>query len=592
MSHQLYTSHTQRHRVHVDTPPVASAVGSSDHEISRKPMAAALVVLGAASAGAFGASQAALHRNAPVRPLLSAHRTVHPPEMAIALPPAVAGLGLLGSVVFFHELGHFAAARACRIRVDSFNVGFGPPLLEVGGRDDDANAGVRDGERRISYALRALPIGGYVGFPRYVDEESLERRGVPKDMAAKMLREQDVEEDDPDLLENRPFSQQALVVWAGVLANLVLAWNCLFVGAVGAGVPQINVEPVGVVRVLTDSAAEAAGLRKGDLFLKINRVDLPVSADAIGVATKSIGNLVRERTPITLSVVRNGRDVEVRVPQPAEGKGIGVELTQRARVGERRKLPPSEAAARATKGVASGARDVAGSIGPAFASLIRPAAGSTAQLQGPLSITRTGGELARDNPSAILEFLAVLNINLAVFNALPIPGLDGFLFLTFGAEAARGKKIPEVVKEALQGASSLLFLAVFARVLLSDLGASAGAVGTVPGYLLSGAAVGLISARVGAFLLASDDEKAGETARRARDMRTAKGRSSRGRAAPRRAGQAPTKRGWSLRGPRSSPPPPPRQQWFGKLLERDAGRDGRDGRRSDRGRGGRGRGRR
>ena len=102
----------------------------------------------------------------------------------------LASLAVLGLLILFHEIGHFKAARTQGIRVNGFSIGFGPALIkkEIQG---------------ITFALRALPLGGFVSFPD--DDKGSE---IPKD--------------DPDLLKNRPLPQRALVISAGVLANLLL----------------------------------------------------------------------------------------------------------------------------------------------------------------------------------------------------------------------------------------------------------------------------------------------------------------------------------------------------------------------------------
>ena len=104
-------------------------------------------------------------------------------------------LAILAGLIVVHEAGHFFAATWQGIRVSSFSIGFGPVLLERQ-------------RRGVQFALRAIPLGGFVAFPDD-DEDS----PIPAD--------------DPNLLRNRPLPQRALVIAAGVLANLLLAWVVL-----------------------------------------------------------------------------------------------------------------------------------------------------------------------------------------------------------------------------------------------------------------------------------------------------------------------------------------------------------------------------
>ena len=104
-------------------------------------------------------------------------------------------LAILAGLIVVHEAGHFFAATWQGIRVSGFSVGFGPVLLEKQ-------------RRGVQFALRAIPLGGFVSFPDD-DEDS----AIPSD--------------DPDLLSNRPLHQRAIVIAAGVIANLLLAWAVL-----------------------------------------------------------------------------------------------------------------------------------------------------------------------------------------------------------------------------------------------------------------------------------------------------------------------------------------------------------------------------
>ena len=103
---------------------------------------------------------------------------------------------VLGLLIFFHEAGHFLAATLQKIKVSGFSIGFGPALLQKK-------------IKGITYSIRSLPLGGYVSFPDE-DQDNL------------------IQPDDPDLLKNRPIYQRSIVISAGVIANLLLAWIVLF----------------------------------------------------------------------------------------------------------------------------------------------------------------------------------------------------------------------------------------------------------------------------------------------------------------------------------------------------------------------------
>jgi RIP metalloprotease RseP len=105
-------------------------------------------------------------------------------------------ISLLALIVAVHEAGHFMAARLQNIHVTKFSIGFGPTLVKYQGAE-------------VEYSLRAFPLGGFVAFP---DDDP----------------DSKFEEDDPDLLRNRPLLDRAIVISAGVAANFVFAYTILF----------------------------------------------------------------------------------------------------------------------------------------------------------------------------------------------------------------------------------------------------------------------------------------------------------------------------------------------------------------------------
>ena len=148
-----------------------------------------------------------------------------------------AALAVLALLIVVHEAGHFLAATLQGIRVSGFSIGFGPALI-------------KRQRRGVTYAIRALPLGGFVAFPDD-DEDST----IPVD--------------DPDLLRNRPIPQRALVIAAGVLANLLLALVVLFGQAALVGLPADPDPGVLVVAVQPGGAADRAGLTPGDRVLRL-----------------------------------------------------------------------------------------------------------------------------------------------------------------------------------------------------------------------------------------------------------------------------------------------------------------------------------
>ena len=135
----------------------------------------------------------------------------------------LASLSVLALLIFFHETGHFLAATFQGIRVSGFSIGFGPALI-------------KKEFKGVTYSLRAFPLGGFVSFPD--DDDDL-----------------DISRDDPDLLSNRPISQRLIVISAGIIANLLIAWIVLFGQATFIGLPSQPNPGVLVIGVQQEQAA-------------------------------------------------------------------------------------------------------------------------------------------------------------------------------------------------------------------------------------------------------------------------------------------------------------------------------------------------
>ena len=435
--------------------------------------------------------------------VVSTHPSLRPrsPPPALAVPAALAplaGVGVLAGVIVGHELGHFTAARWLGIRVKEFSVGFGPPLLQIPGRTDD-DPGL---------AVRALPIGGYVSFPRYINTTALEARGIP--VPSEAVKDP-VDPLDPDLLENRNFAQQALVLVAGVAANVALAFTLLFSSGLTVGVPLPDeTPPVIIRRVEPRSPAALAGMKGGDTLVRVGggkALDADGQLTPLSSSLRQIETLKRQRKPFSATVDRAGERITLSVPRVSPDAMLGIELESPKVKGSIRRPPPLQMAAIASERVTSALRAISYAIGSSARALVsgKP---SGMELQGPVGVASTASALASSRPSLLFEFAAFLSLNLAVFNALPIPGLDGWQLLVLSAEKLSRRKLPDGAKEAASALTSLLLLWVFLRVLLGDVVAATGASLPAVDKSMLGVFFGLAAATVGALARgpAADDE--------------------------------------------------------------------------------------
>jgi membrane-associated protease RseP (regulator of RpoE activity) len=340
-------------------------------------------------------------------------------------------LAILAGLIVVHEAGHFLAATWQGIRVSGFSVGFGPALLQRS-------------RRGVVYALRAIPLGGYVAFP---DDE--EDSPFPAD--------------DPNLLRNRPLHQRALVIAAGVIANLLLAWAVLLAQGLVVGIPAgISTTPgVLVAGVQGGQPAAAAGLRPGDRIVSVGDAPLAGGQQAFADLVERIRTAPgqglkvqaqRGDQPITLTLT------------PADQGGIGrigAQLQPNGTEVFRRPRSPLEPLWQANHDlVALTKRTVQG-----FVTLVTHFGETAGQVSGPVKIVEMGASLAKQGGASLFIYTALISINLAVLNALPLPMLDGGQFALLLLEGLRGRPLPEKFQMAFMQ-SGFVFLVGLSLILI------------------------------------------------------------------------------------------------------------------------------
>jgi membrane-associated protease RseP (regulator of RpoE activity) len=341
-------------------------------------------------------------------------------------------LAILALLIVVHEAGHFLAATGQGIRVSGFSIGFGPALLQ--------------GRRRgVTYALRAIPLGGFVSFPDDEEEES----GVTPD--------------DPDLLRNRPLPQRALVIAAGVLANLLLAYAVLVAQSAVLGIPDGFSARAGVLvsGIQPGQAAAVAGLQPGDRILALEGQRLGGGQGAVGGLVERIRNAPGKS--LRLEADRDGRPLQlVLTPTDLGGLGrIGAQLQPDGRETYRAPRGPLEPFRQANHDFATLLRrTIAG-----FGTLLTHFGETASQVSGPVKIVEMGASLADQGGSGLFLFTALISINLAVLNALPLPMLDGGQFCLLLLEGLRGRPLPDRLQTAFLQ-SGFVFLMGLSLVLI------------------------------------------------------------------------------------------------------------------------------
>ena len=339
---------------------------------------------------------------------------------------------VLGLLIFFHELGHFLAAILQRIKVSGFSIGFGPALFqkEING---------------ITYSLRSLPLGGFVSFP---DEET-------NDL---------VKPNDPNLLNNRPIYQRAIVISAGVLANLLLAWVVLIGQATFVGIPNQPEPGVMIMGIQPDEPAFNSGLLAGDRIIRVN-------GEVLGSGKEGIMELV--------SIIQNSSGKELLFEKVNEDERKIISITPAENEGNGRigaQLQPN------LPNKVSKANDIGEIINSSnsqfyellsrtvlgYKSLVTNFSSTAQQLSGPVKIVEIGAQLSEQGGSGLVLFSALVSINLAVLNSLPLPLLDGGQLVLLILESIRGKPVPEKIQLAFMQSGFVLLVGLSVVLIIRD----------------------------------------------------------------------------------------------------------------------------
>ncbi len=305
---------------------------------------------------------------------------------------------VLGVLIFVHELGHFLAAKAVDIEVQRFSLGLGPKM-----------AGFRWGE--TEYVISWFPLGGYVKMAGMAEEEGI---GMLEGGAS------GGREPSPRDFDGKSLPARTLVITAGVLMNLLFAIAAFIVVAKAQGVQLALIS-----QVQEDSPAAVAGFQAGDRIVSVE------------------GQRVRAFEELAL-LVQQSPEAQIRVGVERDGERVSLNVVPR-RVSIWSDVI-RDSVDIGQIGVTSDPEGGYRTLGwmdwywvrttLEFLGQLVSGQSSAKEVGGPILIGQLSGQAARAGIWPFLSFMAIISVNLAILNLLPVPVLDGghLTFLAFEAE--------------------------------------------------------------------------------------------------------------------------------------------------------------
>lgn len=437
---------------------------------------------------------------------------------------SVSTLATLATAVFFHESGHFLCAKTVNLPAAEFSIGFGPEVfttaeerppgspdevtefkdaqndlvrlerfsstisivvndkqvwkgiptfdsssktLDCGGQgtcevSDDVLDEVKNTLQKATdnqlkdletpvdtiFSLRVLPIGGFVRF---------DERKTVKLQDGTMIT----------ALDSMSVSAQLWVYAGGVVTNMVVAFATLSAAALTTGVPDKKALPGILVSRLGEDDVLRTGLRSKDVLLQIGDLDLHASGQSVGATVDFIHRLPAKQ-PVSVLVDRAGQEFRLDiVPLSDISTGfqrLGVQILTNT---ERVFLKSTDVFEAAGIAVANIQQQLGEQI--TVLKSVLSASSASGELVGPVGIIQQGSQLAdAEGLIGLATFFVTVNLNLALLNVLPIPGLDGGKIAFAIAGKVLGKPLDEEAKQNVEGVFIALVLLLLAGLTLKD----------------------------------------------------------------------------------------------------------------------------
>lgn len=362
---------------------------------------------------------------------------------------------VLSVIVFVHEMGHFATARKLGVKVEEFGLGLPPRIFglqKIGakfkliGRKTEMTK-----DSPTVYSLNWIPVGGFV----------------------KIKGEGGEEAGSLDSFAHRPIWQRAVMLTAGVIMNVILCMVLLSVGF-GFGMPAalddvnnsqafISKRSIQVLQLVADSQAQMAGIQAGDIITKVAGQEF----DTIGALNVFLADKADQE--LTVEINRRGEKISKIVAikkyswTGGEVTGLGVGLIETAVV----RYPWYLAVYKGVEATFVWLSAIVVALFLVVKNLISGAP-TGVEVAGPVGIAVLTGQAAKLGFIYLLQFTALLSLNLAIINILPFPALDGGRVLFLILEKIRGRVVKPEWENLIHNIGFIILMGLVLVVTFSD----------------------------------------------------------------------------------------------------------------------------
>jgi regulator of sigma E protease len=346
---------------------------------------------------------------------------------------------ILSILVLIHELGHYAVARFIGVHVEEFGFGLPPRIW-----------GKKIG--RTIYSLNWLPIGGFVKLAGEDDTDKSHVKGNLK-----------------EYFFARSKKERAAILLAGVTMNFILA-----VGITTYLLTQGIFEPterVHIQQIVPGSPAAKADFKVGDVIAAVGWGEGDAYTQKITHSPEELIAVTKEHLGEELSLVMVDKDgvmwrasITPRKEYPVGEGPMGISISNL----EEKKYSWAQAPGKAVVMNLERARDMLVGIGTMLGRVLRLESPG-ADVAGPIGIAQVTGQAVKFGMKAVLEFMSILSLNLAVLNILPIPALDGGRLLFVVLEKVLGKKVKPAFEQSTHQIGMIILLILIALISVNDI---------------------------------------------------------------------------------------------------------------------------